>query len=154
MKGNTQVIKALQQSLTDELTAIHQYYLHAKVYEDRGLTQLQAPQMEAAKDEMRHADRLIARILFLEGMPDVGVIGKVKVARTTEQMMRNDLAQEHAGIANYKKALAAAVKDGDSGTEQLVRELVVNEEEHVDWLETQLSLIKSLGLGPYEQTKV
>lgn len=154
MKGDKQVVALLQRLLTDELTAIHQYYVHAKIYEDRGLAKLHGTQLAAAKDEMRHADRLIARILFLEGLPEVGTIGKVKVARDTERMLGNDLALEHAGIANYRKGIAAAAKHGDTGTEQLLRELLVNEEGHVDWIETQLGLIGSLGLAAYEQAQI
>jgi len=154
MKGNPEVLECLQQALTDELKAIHQYYLHAKIYEERGLSKLYEHQFGEAKDEMHHADELIARILFLEGVPKMGAGDPGKVSSKTEQMLKNDLELEYAGIKTYKRGLAAAIKHGDPGSEALIRKLLSNEEEHVDWLETQLNLIKELGLTKYEQTKV
>ena len=154
MKGNPEVVKHLQKALSDELCAIHQYYLHGKIYEDRGLAKLAEHQLGEAKDEMLHADQLIARILFLEALPVMAVHPKPAISNKTEQMLKNDLALEMSGLKTYREVLDAAIKNSDAGSEALIRTLISNEEEHVDWIETQLGLIKELGLSKYEQTKV
>ena len=154
MKGDAKIINSLNICLTHELTAIHQYYLHAKIYQDRGLAKLRQHEREEAIDEMKHADRLIERILFLEGKPNAQDIGRLHIADKTEAMLKSDLQLELAGIKSLRSAISLAAKAGDSVSEDLFKSLLADEEGHVDWIETQLDLIARLGLPTYEQSQM
>ena len=148
------VIDHLNRSLGAEFLAIHQYYIHAKMYENDGLSKIAAKEREASIHEMKHADMLIGRILFLEGVPHMGGIGDVKGGAGTPDRLKADLKLEHHGVAIYRQAMAAAAKVEDHVTWSLLKDLIQDEEEHIDWLRTQLELIDRIGLKAYEQSQI
>ncbi|MEZ4381096.1 MAG: bacterioferritin [Nannocystaceae bacterium] len=145
MKGNPQVIELLNEVLTAELTAINQYFIHAKMCADWGYMKLAAKVREESIDEMRHADTLIERILFLDGVPNVQRYGKVNVGETVKEQFELDLQLEYNAIARLNNAIATCREVGDNATRELLNGILVSEEEHTDWLETQLELIRQLG---------
>ncbi len=148
------IIDHLNRSLGAEFLAIHQYYIHAKMYENDGLSKIAAREREASIHEMKHADMLIGRILFLEGVPQMGGIGEVKAGAGTPDKLRADLDLEHHGVAIYRQAMAVAAKAEDHVTWSLLKDLIQDEEEHIDWLRTQLELIDRIGLKAYEQSQI
>jgi len=154
MKGDTSVIDYLNKVLKGELTAINQYFLHARIFKNWGFHALDEHEYHESVDEMKHADRLIERILFLEGLPNLQHLGALRIGQTTEEIFAADLALENDGIPLVREAIAHCEKLGDYVTRELLEDILEDEERHVDWLETQLSLIASLGLTAYLQGKV
>ena len=149
MKGNAKVIEALNKALTIELTAINQYFIQAKMCKNWGFAKLAAKHYEESIGEMKHADKLIERILFLEGTPNISRYDVIRVGTDVKQQLANDLKLERGGVAFYNESVTAALAAGDAGSRELMEHILVDSEEHVDWLETQLALIGSVGLQNY-----
>lgn len=148
-KPEKALINALNDILTAELTAINQYFLHAKMCGDWGLWQLHQHIREESIDEMRHAEALIERILYLNGVPNVQRLGKVRIGETVEEQFRLDLELEYLAVPRLNKAIDLFREAGDNGTRALLEDILTSEEEHIDWLETQLALIEQVGLQNY-----
>ena len=149
MKGDPKVIAHLNTILGNELIAINQYFLHAKMYKNWGLKALAKHEYHESIDEMKHADVLVDRILFLDGIPNLQDLGKLLVGENTEEMLQCDLKLENKAIPDLKEAIAHCESVRDYGTRDILQSILESEEEHVDWLETQLGLIKSIGLQNY-----
>ncbi|MDB4940866.1 MAG: Bacterioferritin [Labilithrix sp.] len=149
MKGDAKVIDLLNEILTGELTAINQYFLHAKMCQNWGYKRLYEHIRHESIDEMKHADRLIERILFLEGLPNLQRLGKLAIGQTVVEQFKNDLAFEMEAVPRLNRAITECRTIGDNGTVDLLEKILVSEEEHVDWLEAQLDLIKQVGEGNY-----
>jgi len=149
MKGKPEVIEILSKMLKEELGALNQYMLHAEMQNNWGYKRLYGVTKKQAIGEMKHAEELIERILFLEGLPNLADLPKLNIGKDVKQQLTNDLALEKGAVAEYNAAVAAARKAGDNGSADLLDELLHDEEEHVDQLETQLSLIEQLGLENY-----
>lgn len=154
MKGQQEIIKALNQVLTNELTAINQYFLHARMLEDWGLAKIGALEYKASLDEMKHADQLIKRILFLEGLPNVQRLGVVKIGQDIEEILKSDLELEMAAITLLKESIALSEKKQDYISRDLFQNILDSEEEHVDWLEIQLGLVEKVGRERYMQSQI
>ncbi|MBA3393865.1 MAG: bacterioferritin [Deltaproteobacteria bacterium] len=149
MKGNEEVLMLLNQLLTNELTAINQYFIHAKMCENWGFDRLAAKIREESIDEMRHADMVISRILFLEGVPNLQRYHKLHVGETVKEQLESDLQLEYAAIAALNQGVAKTREYGDNASEDLFSRILVSEEVHTDWLETQLELIRQVGEQNY-----
>jgi len=149
MKGKSEVLGVLSKALKEELGAILQYFLHAEMCENWGYERLADLIKKQSIGEMKHAEVLTERILFLEGVPNVGDIPKLNIGKDVKQQLQNDLDLEVGAVADYNHAIATCIKAGDNATADLLKVLLQDEEEHVDFLETQLSLIKDLGLENY-----
>lgn len=149
MKGNAEVLQLLNQLLTNELTAINQYFIHAKMCENWGYDRLAAKVREESIDEMRHADQVISRILFLEGVPNLQRYHKLHVGETVKEQFEADLQVEYSAITFLNQGIEACRKAGDNASEDLMTKILVGEEEHADWLETQLELIRQVGEQNY-----
>ncbi|SRR6266404_999841 len=149
MKGKPEALAALSKMLREELGAVSQYFLHAEMCENWGYSRLSALIKEQAIGEMKHAEILIERILFLEGLPNMADLPKLNIGKDVKQQLENDLEVEKTAVAEYNQAVASCIKAGDNSTADLLKELLKDEEEHVDFLETQLSLIKDLGMENY-----
>jgi bacterioferritin len=154
MKGDKKVIEHLNKALFNELTAINQYFLHSRMYANWGYKELAEHEYKESIDEMKHADRLIARILFLEGLPNLQHLGKLLVGETPHEALQCDLRLEQAAHPDLKAAIAHCEKIGDYVSRELFESILESEEEHIDWLETQLGLIAQLGEANYFQTKL
>ena len=154
MKGNTKTIKFLNEVLKNELTAINQYFLHARMYGNWGLGKLNEKEYEESIDEMKHADALIERILFLDGLPNLQDIGKLKIGENVTEMMKNDLELEKASHPVLLDGIAHCEETRDYVTRELFEKILEDEEEHIDWLETQLDLIDRIGLKNYQQSQM
>src|SRR5204863_3265406 len=146
MKGDPQVIEVLNRALTVELTAINQYFCQAKMCKNWGLLRLGAKHYEESLGEMKHADKLIDRILFLEGVPEIARYDVIRVGSDVKEQLENDLKLEMAGVKHYNTAIELCRQLGDNGTLDLLEPILRESEEHVDWLETQLGLIDAVGL--------
>jgi bacterioferritin len=149
MKGNPQIIDLLNSVLTNELTAINQYFIHARLCDHWGYKRLYNKIREESIDEMKHADRLIQRILYLDGMPNLQRLGKVNVGENVPEMLKLDVELEYAALKLLNDGIEAARAAGDNGSRELLESILLSEEEHTDWLETQLELVKSLGEQQY-----
>jgi bacterioferritin len=149
MKGNDQVLNLLSDLLTNELTAINQYFVHAKMCQNWGYERLASKIREESIDEMKHADMVISRILFLEGVPNLQKLNKLRVGETVKEQLESDLQLEYNAINFLNEGIAAARTIGDNASEDLFTRILVSEEEHTDWLETQLELIRQVGEQNY-----
>jgi bacterioferritin len=149
MKGNAQILDALNWALTVELTAINQYFCQAKMCKNWGYSKLAKKHYEESLGEMKHAEKLIDRILFLEGVPEIARYDVIRVGTEVKEQLENDLALEMKGVKHYNELIELCIKLKDGGTRELVEPILVESEEHVDWLETQLGLIQSVGLQNY-----
>lgn len=154
MKGERKIIEHLNAVLKNELTAINQYFLHSRMYGDWGLSRLEEKEHEESIDEMKHADQLIQRILFLEGLPNLQELGKLYVGEKPKEMIECDLRLEQEALPVLRDAIADAESVNDYVSRELFEDILESEEEHVDWLETQLDLIGRVGLENYLQSQM
>jgi len=154
MKGDKKVIQLLNKALYNELTAINQYFMHAKILEDMGFEKLAAKEREESIDEMKHADILMERILFLEGLPNLQDLGKLRIGESVEEMLRCDLAMELDAIPDLRDGVEYCESVRDYVSRDLFQEILDSEEEHVDWLETQIGLIEQVGEQNYLQSQI
>ncbi len=149
MKGKPEVLAALSEMLKEELSAINQYILHGEMCDNWGYKRLGSFTKKQAIGEMKHAEKLIERILFLEGSPKMDEMGKLNIGKDVPQQLKNDLALEREAVAAYNRAIETCRKAGDNATADFLKDILKDEEEHVDNLETQLGLIEQLGLQNY-----
>lgn len=149
MKGKPQVIEALAEMLKEELGAIMQYFLHSEMQDNWGYKRLAARIKKQAVGEMRHAEELIERIVFLEGLPNLNDIPKLTIGKDVKEQFENDLALENSAVVNYNQAIGTCRKSGDHASADLLEEILRDEEEHVDFLESQLGIIKDIGIQNY-----
>lgn len=154
MKGNPAIIPHLNKVLYNELIAINQYFLHSRMLNDWGLTKLGKKEYRESIEEMEHADKLIERILFLEGVPNLQDLGRLRIGENTQEILQCDLDLENDAIPDLKAAIAEAEKLQDFISREIFESILANEEEHVDWLETQLGLIQQVGLENYLQSQM
>ncbi|RXJ73417.1 bacterioferritin [Veronia nyctiphanis] len=154
MKSDPKIIQLLNKVLGNELVAINQYFLHARMYKDWGLKILADKEYHESIDEMNHADKLIERILFLEGIPNLQDLGKLRIGEDTQEMLECDLALEMVAIPDLRDGIEYAESVRDYVTRDLFQDILESEEEHVDWLETQLSLIERVGIQNYNQAQI
>ena len=149
MKGNEEILTLLNHLLTNELTAINQYFIHAKLCQNWGFQKLAQKIRVESIDEMKHADVVIERILFLEGVPNLQRLHKLRVGETVKEQFESDLQLEYTAIAFLNQGIKTAREVGDNATEDLMTKILVGEEQHTDWLETQLELIRQIGEQNY-----
>ncbi|NHQ60996.1 bacterioferritin [Chlorobium sp. BLA1] len=149
MKGNPKIIEKLNSLLADELTAINQYIVHSEMCSNWGYEKLHNADEKRAIDEMKHAEKLIARILFLEGIPVVSDLKKIKIGADVAAQHKNDRHSEDGAIASYNDGIKLAVELGDNGTRELLESILRDEEAHIDWLEAQIDQISQMGIQNY-----
>ena len=149
MKGDDRVIDLLNEVLTGELTAVNQYFIHARMCENWGYERLWKKIREESIDEMKHADKLIERILYLEGLPNLQRLGKINVGQTVPEQLTLDLAMEKAAVKRFNDGIELCRSLGDNGSRDLLEDMLVSEEEHANWLEAQLNLIDQVGEQNY-----
>jgi bacterioferritin len=154
MKGDKDVIRLLNAQLTNELTAINQYFLHARMYRHWGFEKIAKKEYEESIGEMKHADKLIDRILMLDGLPNLQALHKIMIGENTEEMLAADLALEKGAQVTVKEGIAAAEKAADYVSRDLLLEILEDTEEHIDWLETQQDLIVKVGIQNYLQSQM
>jgi bacterioferritin len=154
MQGNAKVIEQLNARLADELTAINQYMVHAEMCDNWGYEHLHEAIQKRAIDEMKHAERLIGRILFLDGRPTVSKLNKITIGPDVEKMHKNDWKAEETAVKDYNADIRLTVELGDNGTRELFESILTDEEKHIDWIEAQLNQIEQMGIQNYlvEQT--
>lgn len=155
MKAHSDVIDMLNEVLAAELVAINQYFLHSRMCDNWGFKRIAKHARDESIDEMKHADRVITRILYLEGLPNLQRLDALAIGQTVVEQFQNDLQVEYRAVARLNEYVDRLRKLGDNGSEALLKDILVDEEEHVDWLETQLGLVKQLGESAYlaEQMK-
>jgi bacterioferritin len=149
MKGNADVLESLNEALEEELAAINQYFLHAEMYENWGYKKLSDFIKKQSIDEMKHAETLIERLLFLEGAPNMSKNHKLNIGKNIPEMIKNDLKLEYDAVAMYNRIIDLAVKKSDQGTAELLKKILREEEGHVDVLEEQEDMIRDMGLQVY-----
>ena len=149
MKGNDRIIERLNVLLADELTAINQYMVHSEMCANWGYERLHKAIEKRAIDEMKHAEKLIARIIFLEGRPVVSTLNKINIGADVEAQHKNDWAAEDGAIKAYNDGIRLAVEVGDNGTRELLESILKDEEDHIDWIEAQLDQINQMGIQNY-----
>ena len=152
--NDREIIAHLNRALRNELTAINQYFLHAKMLKDWGLGELAAHEEHESIDEMKHADELIERILFLDGLPNLQDIGKIYIGQHVQEIFECDLKLEMEAVPDLRESIEFCEKAGDFGSRELFTKILVSEEEHIDWLETQLDLIGKVGVERYSQRHI
>jgi len=154
MKGDAKVIEYLNKALYNELTAINQYFLHAKMLKNWGLKELAEHEYKESIDEMKHADKLAERILFLDGLPNFQALGKLKIGENPRELLECDLALELEALPLLREAIRYCEGVSDAVSRKLFTDILDSEEEHIDWIETQLALIERLGEQNYLLTKI
>jgi bacterioferritin len=151
MKGDPRVIELLNQALKNELTAINQYWLHYRMLDNWGISKLAKYEREESIDEMKHADRITERVLFLDGLPNLQALGRLRIGENVEEVLRADLEAELEGAMVYRELIAHAESVRDYVTRDLAREILADEEKHIDFIETQFELIRQTGIQNYVQ---
>jgi bacterioferritin len=154
MQGSSAIVDYLNEALTAELTAINQYFAHSKLCENWGWQRLAHKYREESFEEMRDAEHLIDRILLLDGMPNLQRIGSVRIGETVREQLDVDRELEVAAIDRYRRGVQLAVEEGDPGTRELLERLVIGEEAHLDWIDTQLTMINDIGIELYTQAQI
>ena len=154
MKGNQQIIDALNAALTIELTAINQYFIQAKMCKNWGFAKLGAKHYHESIGEMKHAEMLIDRILFLDGVPEIARYDVIRAGSDVKEQFQFDLALESSGVKAYNEAINLCIQVKDGGSRELMEKILVESEEHVDWLETQLNVLNEVGLANYLQSQM
>ncbi|MDC1119468.1 MAG: bacterioferritin [OM182 bacterium] len=154
MKSDATVLKHLNRALGNELVAINQYFLHSRMFQDWGLNKLADKEYEESIDEMKHADQLVQRILFLEGLPNLQSLGKLFIGENSREMLECDLQLEMIACPDLRAGIAYCESVQDYATRDLLNSILVSEEEHVDWLESQLGLIDRVGIENYQQSMI
>ncbi|MCZ8345381.1 MAG: bacterioferritin [Leptospiraceae bacterium] len=154
MKGSNEVIAVLAEVLSAELTAINQYFIHAKLCKNWGYNKLADYLKHESIDEMKHADDLIERILYLDGIPDLQKYMKINVGSNMNELLANDLVLEYSAVDRLNKGIDICVAQKDNGSRELLEKILIAEEEHIDWIETQQSIIKEIGLDKYLAQKL
>ncbi|HWN67729.1 MAG TPA: bacterioferritin [Haliangium sp.] len=154
MKGSQKIIELLNEVLTGELTAVSQYWVHARMCQNWGFERLWNKIRAESIDEMKHADQLVARILYLEGMPNLQRLGKIQVGESVKEQLELDLDLERAALQRLNEGIALCIAEGDHSTRELLEHILVSEEEHVDWLETQIALMRQIGPELYMSQQI
>ncbi len=154
MQGSPEIIEFLNEALAAEVTAINQYFVNSKVCEDWGWTRLAAKMREESMEEMHDAEKLMDRILYLDGMPRLESLSSVRAGKTVAEQMEADRQLEAAAIDRYRRGVDLATEQGDVGTRELLEHLLVGEEEHLDWIETQQTMIADIGIERYLQSQI
>jgi bacterioferritin len=149
MKGNEKIVERLNALLADELTAVSQYMVHSEMCANWGYERLHKAVEKRAIDEMKHAEKLIGRVIFLEGKPIVSDLNKINIGPEVEAQIKNDWAAEDGAVKAYNEGIRLAVEVGDNGTRELLESILKDEEAHIDWLEAQLDQIKQMGIQNY-----
>lgn len=149
MQGDAEIIELLNEVLTAELTAINQYFVHSKMCANWGYDRLAEHGRHESIDEMKHADLVIDRVIYFDGVPNMQRLFPLRVGETVAEQLENDLELEYAAVERLNRGIAACVAKGDNGTRELLAEILVSEEDHIDWIETQQETIRQIGIENY-----